>query len=294
MPVVSHPKKRIGRAGQLVSAAVAAITIVSASVSATTAKKITASGTLQPTSIVVLGSQVSGLVQSITCEVNAPVKKGQLCAKLDPRPLQNAVDRARADLAQAKAELDREQASLIYAQAKFDGSSKLIQKGAITRDSFESAQSTLGQAKARIDLGKATIAQRQAALDLALLNLGYADIASPIEGVVIARKVEVGETLAASTQVPALFVVGSDPRQLKLVVKIGEADVGAIKDGNTATFTVRAFPSKAFNAKVTSIQFDTDTPRSEPGYSVALSVDNADLALKHGMTATVQINAGAN
>jgi HlyD family secretion protein len=163
-----------------------------------------------------------------------------------------------------------------------------VQKGVVSKDAFESIQSSYGQARAQIDVDKASIAQRQAELDAALLNLGYTDIVSPIDGVVLARKVMVGETIASNFQVPNLFVIASDLAQLQLIATVGEADIGALKPGDTATFVVKAFPTRTFKAKVAQIRASPDTQRIDVGYGVVLDVDNADMLLKPGMTATVR------
>jgi HlyD family secretion protein len=253
------------------------------------ARTISVNGTLRPVMTVTLGSQLSGMVQSVSCEVNAAVKKGQTCAKIDPRPFRNALDQARADFAQATAQLQQDEANLAYVQAAFERSQTLNQRGVVSKDAFQNAQSNYQQAQAKVALDKATIAQRQAALQMATLNLEYTDIVSPIDGVVVSRKVEAGETVAASLQAPTLFVIASDMRKLTLIAYVGETDVGGLKVGDAATFRVKTFPNRTFNARISQVLLAPQVQASDVSYGVLLDVDNADLQLKPGMTAVVRI-----
>jgi HlyD family secretion protein len=294
--MLSQPFNR-GRSGRRWGEAATAVVTVAALVltaqfsvaSAAAARTVSVNGTLRLGSSVTLGSQLSGLVKTVSCEVNSSVKKGQVCAKIDPRPFQNTLDQARADFAQAKAQLEQDQASLVYARAAFERNSTLVQRGVVSKDAFENAQSNYHQAQAKVDVDKATIAQRQAAIQMATLNLEYTDVVSPIDGMVIARKVEVGETIAANFQAPALFVIASDPRKLKLVANIPEADIGGIKEGDAATFKVKAFPSRTFNARVSLVRLAPEGQAGDVTYGVTLDVDNPDLLLKPGMTAAIRI-----
>ena len=253
------------------------------------ARTISANGTLNPISTVTIGSYVSGIVQDVTCDFNANVKQGQVCARIDPRPFQKAVELARATLANAKAQLQQHEASLAYIKGSFERNSTLAQRGVVSKDALENVTSNFGQARAQVDVDRASIAQRQAELEAAELNLAYTNIQSPIDGVVLARKVSVGETVAANFQVPNLFVIASPLSRLQLLATVGEGDIGALKQGDAATFTVKAFPSRSFNARVAQIRFGPDTREGGAvSYSVVLDVDNADLQLKPGMTAAVR------
>lgn len=256
--------------------------------SPTLAKTISSTGTLNPVETVTVGSFVSGIVQEVPCDFNSVVKKGQLCARIDPRPFQKAVEQARANLANANAQLVQHEAGLAYAKASFERSSTLVQRGVVSKDAFENVQSVHGQARAQVDIDKASIAQRQAELDIAELNLGYTDILSPIDGIVLSRKVSVGETIASNFQVPSLFVIASDLKRIQLISTVGEGDIGALRQGDTATFTVKAFPGRSFKAQVAQIRSSPDTQRLDVGYAVVLDVDNADLQLKPGMTAAIR------
>ena len=286
----SIPRGRPGYRPSVAPIAVAAalLLVQIASAPAVLARTISSTGTLNPVATVTVGSFVSGIVDAVSCDFNAIVKKGQVCARIDPRPFQKSVDLARASLANVKAQLEQHQASLTYVKASFERQSTLVQRGVVSKDAFESVQSSYGQVRAQIDVDRAGIAQRQAELDVAELNLGYTDIVSPIDGVVLARKVAVGETIAANFQVPSLFVIASDLRKLQLLSTVGEGDIGALKEGDAATFTVKAYPARTFSAKVLQIRFAPDQLRSEVGYGVVLDVDNADLQLKPGMTAAVR------
>jgi HlyD family secretion protein len=250
---------------------------------------LTTSGTLDTITTATVGVAISGVIQDVTCDFNTIVKKGQVCARIDPRPFQKAVDLARANLAQSKALLDQHQATLTYVKANFERSTVLVAKGIVSKDSFENVQSNFGQARAQIEVDKATIGQRQAELELAELNLGYTSFVSPIDGIVLSRMVKAGEVIAPS-QPPILFVIGSDPAKLQLRTSVGEGDVGGLKTGDTATFSVPAFPGRTFPALISQIRLGPDTQRGTVVYGVVLDVDNAQLQLKPGMTADVRFN----
>ena len=256
---------------------------------AASARTIVSTGTLNPVTTVTVGSQVSGVVQDVLCDFNSVVKKGQVCARIDQRPFQRAVDQARANLANAKALLEQHQASLAYLKASLDRNTTLAQRGVVSKDAFESVQSNYGQAMAQIDVDKAVIAQRQAELGIAELNLGYTNIESPIDGVVLSRVVSPGATLAASFQAPTLFVIASDLTKLQLIANVTEADIGTIKPGDQATFTVKAFGDRGFKCSVAQVRNAPEAGRSDVSYAVVLEVDNADRILKPGMTASIRL-----
>ena len=266
-----------------------AITVLLPVVAAAQVRTISSTGTLNPVSTVTVGSFVSGVVRDVSCDFNATVKKGQVCARIDPRPYQTAVDQARAALANARAQLEQHNAGLAYVKASFERSSTLVQRGVVSKDAFENVQSNFGQARAQIEVDRTAIAQRQAELDTAELNLAYTFIASPLDGVVLTRSVAAGETISTNYQVPNLFVIGSDLKRLQLLATVGESDIAAVKEGDGAIFTVKAFPGKSFRAKVLQIRHAPEVQGIAVSYGVVLEVDNPDLQLKPGMTATVKI-----
>jgi HlyD family secretion protein len=253
------------------------------------AKTIAAEGTLEPTSVVEVSSHVSGIVQDVACDADMAVKKGQICAKIDPRPFEASVQQASAAVDTAKAQLSVHEAALGYAKATFERNAKLVQRDAVSRASFEGAQSNYEQVKSQVEFAKATIAQRKAELETAKLNLGYTDIVAPFDGVILAKRVGPGESVAATLQPPPLFVMASDLRRMLLNVLVDEADLAAVQPNDDATFTVKAFSGKTFNAKVARVRNSPERTASGTRYIVVLEVDNKDMQLKPGMSASVKI-----
>lgn len=278
-----------GRCVGLAAALAAGIVGTQLSADPAWARVISSSGTLGPTATVTVGSQVSGVVQEVLCDFNAAVKKGQVCARIDPRPFQRAVEQARANLANAKAQLDRNEAALTYSKASFERNSTLVQRGVVSKDVFENVQAGFGQAKAQVEIDKANIAQRQAELSLAELNLAYTSIASPIDGVVMNRRVEVGDTLNANFAAPTLFAIASELTRLQLVAQVSEGEIGGLKAGDAATFTVKAFGNRSFQGQVAQVRNLPESTRQDVSYAVVIDVDNKDQMLKPGMTAAVRI-----
>ncbi len=254
--------------------------------------QVTANGVLEPLQTVVVGSYVSGIVESVDCDYNASVKKGQVCARIDPRRFQRTVEQARAALESARAQLVLHEAALVQAQAAYERNKALFEKGVVSRSVFEGITSTFEQGKAQIVVDKANIDLRKAELDGAELNLNYTNIVMPVDGTVLARRVEPGETIAATLQTPTLFVVASDLKKLKLVANVKEAEVAGIKPGDNGACTAKAFPRKAFNAKVVQVRNEPETINGEVHYKVVLEVDNQDMMLKPGMSASVRISQG--
>jgi HlyD family secretion protein len=254
--------------------------------------QVTATGSLEPLQTVIIGSYVSGIVESVTCDVNAVVAKGQVCAKIDPRRFQRAVEQAKAAVENAQAQLAVHQAAYAQALAAYERNKALYEKGVVSKSVYEAMTSAYEQAKAQIDLDKANIDLRRAELGSAELNLSYTDIIAPIEGIVLTRKIETGETVAATLQSPTLFVMASDLKKLRLTANVKEADVVSIKKGDTAACSAKALPKRTFNARVAQVRNDPETVNGEVFYKVVLEVDNQDLLLKPGMSASVRISPG--
>jgi HlyD family secretion protein len=252
-------------------------------------RAVTATGTVNPVLTIIVGSYVSGVIQEIHCDYNTEVKTGQVCAKIDPRPYQSVVDQNRANLAVANAQLTKDQANLDYAQINYDRNARLAQTNAISKDTLDVARNALDQARAQIGVDQATIKQRQAQLEAAEVNLGYTDIVSPVNGTVVSRNVTVGQTVAASFQTPTLFLIATDLTQMQVDTNVSESDIGGIKEGNRATFTVDAFPRGTFRGTVSQVRQSPQTVQNVVTYDVVVSVDNKDLALKPGMTAATRI-----
>ena len=250
---------------------------------------VTATGTVNPVLTIIVGSYVSGVIQEIHCDYNTQVKKGQVCAQIDPRPYQSVVDQNKANLAVAKAQLIKDQANFDYAQINYDRNARLAQTNAISKDTLDIARNALDQARAQIGVNQATIAQRQAQLEAAQVNLGYTNIVSPVDGTVVSRNVTVGQTVAASFQTPTLFLIATDLTKMQVDTNVSESDIGGITDGNKAVFTVDAFPKRNFEGTVVQVRQSPQTVQNVVTYDVVVSVDNSDLALKPGMTAANRI-----
>jgi HlyD family secretion protein len=252
-------------------------------------RAVVATGTVNPVLTIIVGSYVSGTIQGIECDYNTQVKKGQVCAKIDPRPYQTVVDQNKANLAVAQAQLEKDKANLGYAQVNYDRNVRLAQTNAVSKDVLDSAKSALEQAQAQIGVDQATIEQRQAQLEAAQVNLGYTNIVSPVDGTVVARNVTIGQTVAASFQTPTLFLIATDLTKMQVDTNVSESDIGGIKVGDKGYFTVDAFPNRNFQGTVTQVRQSPQTLQNVVTYDVVVSVDNDDLALKPGMTAASRI-----
>ena len=205
-------------------------------------RAVVATGTVNPVLTIIVGSYVSGVIQDLTCDYNTQVKQGQICAKIDPRPYQTVVDQNKANLEVAKAQLEKDKASLAYAKLTYDRNARLAQTNAVSKDALDNAKNALDQAQAQIGVDEATIEQRQAELDAAQVNLDYTNIVSPVNGTVVSRNVTVGQTVAASFQTPTLFLIATDLTKMQVDTNVSESDIGGIKDGNKALFHRRRVP----------------------------------------------------
>jgi HlyD family secretion protein len=255
----------------------------------TVARTVSATGTVNPVLTVIVGTYVSGVIQKLFCDYNTEVKEGQICAKIDPRPYQAVVDQDKANLDVARAQLEKDKASLQYAAVTYQRYAKLVAENSASRDAADNARSVYQQAVAQVALDQATIEQRQAQLAAAEVNLGYTDIVSPVNGIVVSRNVTMGQTVAASFQTPTLFLIATDVTKMQVDTNVSEGDIGGIKEGDPASFTVLAFPNRLFHGVVAQVRQSPQTVQNVVTYDVVVNVDNKDLALKPGMTASVQI-----
>ena len=253
------------------------------------ARTVSATGTVNPELTIIVGSYVSGVIQSLSCDYNTRVKAGQVCARIDPRPYQSLVDQAKANLGIAKAQLEKDKASLAYAKINAGRRQLLAERESESRDVADLAKSVYDQAQAQIGLDEATIELRQAALDSAIVNLGYADIVSPVDGTVVSRNVTQGQTVAASFQTPTLFLIATDLTKMQVDANISESDIGGIAEGNKATFTVDAYQARVFEGVVSQVRQSPQTVQNVVTYDTVISVPNPDLTLKPGMTASTRI-----
>ncbi|MDR3418857.1 MAG: efflux RND transporter periplasmic adaptor subunit, partial [Nevskia sp.] len=255
----------------------------------TVARSVSASGTVNPQLTIIVGSYVSGVIQELSCDYNTRVKKGQVCANIDPRPYQTAVDQAIATLGTARAQQVKDEAALAYARLTHGRDLELVKDGYVSQDAVDSARSAVDQAQASVELDRATVRQRQAELQAAQVNIGYTRIVSPVDGTVVSRNVTIGQTVAASFQTPTLFLIATDLTRMEVDTNVSESDVGGLKPGDKASFTVEAFPKRAFTGSVMQIRQAPQTVQNVVTYDVVVDVDNADLALMPGMTATTRI-----
>jgi HlyD family secretion protein len=250
---------------------------------------ISATGTLRATTTVDVGSQVSGQVQSVAVDFNDRVTKGQAIAMLDPAPFQSRLKQAQADLASARASVNEASATLKNAEADYARKRDLLARQLIARSEADLALAARDQARARVVSANAAVQQRQAAVDNAELDVDYTVIRSPVDGVILLRAVEPGQTVAASFQTPVLFQIAEDLAQMQIDLSIDEADVGQIKEGLPVSFTVDAFPDRQFRGEVKQVRLSATSTSNVISYPVVVQVDNPDLSLLPGMTASAEI-----
>lgn len=255
----------------------------------TVAPTVTASGTLNPVTTVQVGSYVSGVIQALACDFNTRVSAGQLCAMIDPRPYQSVVDQDSANLATARAQLEKDRAALAFAKLILERDTDLLKRSIVSQETVDTARNAYAQAQSQIALDEATVLQRQAVLDAARINLGYTRIVSPVSGTVVSRNVTQGQTVAASFQTPTLFLIAADLTRMQVDTNVSESDIGRIKEGNAASFTVESFRDRQFAGIVKQVRQAPQTVQNVITYDVVVSVDNPELLLKPGMTASMHI-----
>lgn len=252
-------------------------------------RSVIATGTVNPVTTVQVGSYVSGPIQAIYSDFNSLVKAGQLIAKIDPRPFQVKVDEAKAALDNARAQLLKDQADMAYKKLTYQRNARLLKAEAISQDTLDSAESAYRQAVAQVALDRANIEQQQANLHDATVNLNYTNIVSPVDGTVVSRNVDVGQTVAASFQTPTLFLIAKDLTRMQVDTNVSESDIGNVHHGEAAEFTVDAFPNRTFQGTVTQVRQAPISIQNVVTYDVVVTVANPELLLKPGMTANVTI-----
>ena len=236
---------------------------------------VTATGTIEAVTSVTVGTQVSGIVNKLYVDYNSQVKKGQVIAELDKTNLLSELNTAKANLASA-------QSSLNYQAANMERYKTLYKKGLVSADEYENALLTYRQAKEQVASSRENVQRAQT-------NLGYATITSPIDGTVISKSVEEGQTVAASFNTPELFTIAKDLTNMQVVANVDEADIGGVKEGDRVTFTVDAYPDDTFEGTVKQVRLEATTTNNVVTYEVVISAPNADLKLKPGLTANVTI-----
>ena len=236
---------------------------------------ITATGTIEPVTSVTVGTQVSGIVSKLFVDYNSVVKKGQVIAELDKTNLMSQLNTAKTQLATAQSQLN-------YQTANYKRYKTLFEKGLVAADDFDNAKLSYTEAKEQVASAKEEVQRAQT-------NLGYATITSPIDGVVLSKSVEEGQTVTASFSTPELFTIAQDLTNMQVVADVDEADIGDVKEGERVTFTVDAYPDDTFEGEVKQVRQEATTTNNVVTYEVVISAPNADLKLKPGLTANVTI-----
>lgn len=250
---------------------------------------VSATGTLEPKKEVEVGAEISGRIDAVYVDFNDPVTKDMPLALIDTEELQARVVQGEANLASAKATLAQAQATVVEAGAKRDRSRALARRGTLSQQELDIAEATFARGEAAVAQAEAQVRVSDALLNIERTNLGRAEVRSPIDGIVLDRKIEPGQTVAATFQTPVLFVLAEDLKRMRLNVDVDEADVGRVVAGQKATFTVDAFPDRLFEASVVSVR---NAARNQDGvvtYEAPLDVANPDLLLRPGMTASAEI-----
>ncbi len=254
--------------------------------------KVSATGNLQPTNQVDVGSELSGIVDKVYVDDNDQVKKGQVLARLDLAKLRDAVTKSQANLTAAEAQVLQAQATVTETRAALARMVRVaeLSGGKVpSKSEMDTAEANLKRAEANEASTRASVAQAQAGLQSDRTNLAKADIRSPIDGVVLTRKVEPGQTVAASFQAPVLFTLAEDLTRMELQVDVDEADVGRVKAGQTASFSVDAWPGRHYAAVITRVSYGSKVENGVVSYQTMLEVHNDDLSLRPGMTGTAEI-----
>ena len=252
-------------------------------------EKITATGTINPISTVNIGTQVSGTISEILVDYNTKVTKGQLLAQIDPALFEATVAQRRAALDIAKAQVNVVDNDIVYYKKHLSRIRKLNTSKYSADSELESAQRDYDNAVVQKKLREAEVQQAQAALDSAEIDLKYTKIISPVDGIVVSKEVEVGQTVAASFQTPTLFNVAEDLTKMQIETSVVEADIAKVKEGQTVEFSVDSYPDEIFYGIVTQVRNEAITTSNVVTYEVIIEIDNHDLKLKPGMTANVQI-----
>ena len=253
------------------------------------ASYVTAIGTVSAVTTVEVGTQVSGTIKEIYVDYNSAVKKGQMIALIDPTTFEAQVEQAKANLMQAKAALQKAKATLEDAQRNLNRQKMLWDRDLIARSDLDSAQTNYDLAVAGVSEAEANVYQAQAALKRAETDLGYTRIYSPVDGIVVSRDVDAGQTVAASFQTPTLFTIAQDLTKMQIETNVDEADIGEVKEGLSVTFTVDAYPDTVFSGIIKQVRIASSVVENVVTYPVIIDVANPDLMLKPGMTANVTI-----
>lgn len=252
-------------------------------------QSITASGTVNAVTTVLVGTQVSGTIKNISVDFNSVVKKGQLIAQIDPAIFEAQVAQAKANVLSAKANVEKAMVALEDSKRTLNRQKELFAKNLISRSDVDAAETAYDTAGTQVSAAKAQLSQTEAALRIAETNLRYTRIVSPVNGIVVSRNVDTGQTVAASFQTPTLFNIAQDLTKMQIDSSVAEADIGKIQVGQPVEFTVDAYPDNPFKGRVSEIRNAPITVQNVVTYDVVVKVENPELKLKPGMTANVSI-----
>jgi HlyD family secretion protein len=251
--------------------------------------QVLTTGTLSPLIMVQVGSQVSGTIQSLNADFNKPVKKGEVIAQIEPSLFNARLSQARANLKSAEAARGKAQVALRDAQRQLDRTRRLRKQNMVSESEMDDALFNHEQAGVELEVQLAKVAEARATLQLAQVNLDHATIYAPIDGIVISRDVDVGQTVAASLQAPTLFTIAQDLARMQIEAYVDEAYIGMVQENQPVSFSVYAYPEREFTGKLTQVRLNPDAEEDVVKYNCIIQVDNQDLSLKPGMTATVTI-----
>jgi HlyD family secretion protein len=250
---------------------------------------VTATGSVNAVVNVLVGTQVSGTIKTLYVDFNSTVKKGQVIAQIDPATFEAQVAQAKANVLSAKANLNKAETMRVDAKRTMERNKELFSRNLIARSELDTAETNYETAEAQVSAAKAQVAQSEAALKTSEINLANTNIVSPVNGIVVSRNVDVGQTVAASFQTPTLFNIAQDLTKMQIDSNIAEADIGRIVVGQETEFTVDAYPDTIFKGKVSQVRNAPITVQNVVTYDVVIKVDNPDLKLKPGMTANLSI-----
>lgn len=255
----------------------------------TVVASVAATGNLSAVTTIQVGTQVSGTLQKLNVDYNSPVKKGQTIAEIDPSIFKAAVEQSQGNALTAQANLQKARVTLADAQRTLQRNRQLLRDGIISQGDFDVSETAVGSAEASLKAAEGSVMQTRGALAQAQTNLSNSIIRSPVDGVVISRAVDVGQTVAASFQTPTLFTIAKDLTKMQIEVSVDEADISRIRVGQTATFTVDAYPEQTFSGKVVQVRSAPVVTQNVVTYVVVVNLDNREMKLKPGMTANVSI-----
>jgi HlyD family secretion protein len=250
---------------------------------------VNATGTLNPVHMVEVGTYASGRIESVEVDYNSPVSAGQLVAKIDPANAQVRVQKAQANVLSARARLRGAKADLSLKSEQLERQDALHAETTVSRDRFEAAEAAHVQASAQVEIERAQLTEREADLEDAKVNLAYTEIRSPVDGIVLSKNVNVGQTVAATFQTPTLFLIAQDLRQMQVNSDVSESDIGQVAPGQAVRFSVDAFPDRVFEGKVRQVRNAPVSIQNVVTYDVVVDFENSEMLLRPGMTATLTI-----